>query len=71
MIAPLLDNIAEDYKDRLKVVKLNIDEHQMIAPKFNVRSIPNLLIIKDGEVAGQQIGAVSKAQLTKLIEETI
>ncbi len=71
MIAPLLDTIAEDYKDRLKIVKLNIDEHQKIAPKYNVRSIPTLLIIKDGEVAGQQIGAVSKAQLTKLIEETI
>ncbi|OUU78369.1 MAG: thioredoxin [Gammaproteobacteria bacterium TMED78] len=71
MIAPLLDSIAEEYADRLKVVKLNIDEHQQIAPKYNVRSIPTLLVFKDGEVAGQQVGAVSKAQLTKFIDGII
>ena len=70
-IAPLLETIANDYKDRLQVVKLNIDENPLTAPKYNVRSIPTLLLFKDGTVAAQQVGAVSKAQLTAFLDQHI
>jgi thioredoxin 1 len=68
MIAPLLDTIAADYKDRLRVVKLNIDENPKTPPKFNIRGIPTLLLFRDGAVAAQQVGAVSKAQLEAFLE---
>ncbi len=71
MIAPLLETIATDYEDRLRVVKLNIDENPLTAPKYNIRSIPTLLLFKDGTVAAQQVGAVSKAQLTAFLDQNI
>ena len=71
MIAPLLETIATDYEDRLRVVKLNIDENPQTAPKYNIRSIPTLLLFKDGTVAAQQVGAVSKAQLTAFLDQNI
>ena len=71
MIAPLLGTIAEEYEDRLKVIKLNIDENPLTAPKYSVRSIPTLLLFKEGVVAAQQVGAVSKAQLTSFLEQHI
>ena len=63
MIAPVLDEIAADYEGKLRVVKLNIDENPQTPPKFNIRSIPTLLLFDKGAVAAQQVGAVSKAQL--------
>jgi len=71
MIAPILDAIAEEYKDRLRVVKLNIDENPQTPPKYNIRGIPTLLLFRDGAVAAQQVGAVSKAQLQSFIESNI
>lgn len=68
MIAPLLDTIAEDYKDKLTVVKLNIDENPQTPPKYNVRGIPTLLLFRDGSVTAQQVGAVSKAQLESFLD---
>lgn len=68
MIAPLLDSIAEDYEDKLTVVKLNIDENPQTPPKYNVRGIPTLLLFRDGSVAAQQVGAVSKAQLESFLD---
>jgi thioredoxin 1 len=68
MIAPLLDSIADEYKDRLTVVKLNIDENPQTPPKYNVRGIPTLLLFRDGSVTAQQVGAVSKAQLETFLE---
>ena len=68
MIAPLLDTIATEYKDQLRVVKLNIDENPKTPPKFNIRGIPTLLLFRDGTVAAQQVGAVSKAQLESFLE---
>ncbi len=70
-IAPLLASIADDYKDRLKVIKLNIDENPMTAPKYHIRSIPTLLLFKDGAVAAQQVGAVSRAQLAAFLDQHI
>jgi thioredoxin 1 len=67
MIAPILDVIADEYKDRLRVVKLNIDENPKTPPKYNVRGIPTLLLFRDGTVAAQQVGAVSKTQLESFL----
>jgi thioredoxin 1 len=69
MIAPILDEIAAEYEGRLKVVKLNIDENPQTPPKFNIRSIPTLLLFNGGSVAAQQVGAVSKAQLEAFLEQ--
>jgi thioredoxin 1 len=68
MIAPILDAIADQYKDRLRVVKLNIDENPKTPPKYNIRGIPTLLLFRDGTVAAQQVGAVSKAQLESFLD---
>jgi thioredoxin 1 len=67
MIAPILDAIADEYQDRLRVVKLNIDENPRTPPKYNIRGIPTLLLFRNGTVAAQQVGAVSKAQLTSFL----
>ena len=69
MIAPILDDIAENYEGKLKVVKLNIDENPQTPPKFNIRSIPTLLLFNRGSVAAQQVGAVSKAQLESFLSQ--
>jgi thioredoxin 1 len=68
MIAPILDSLADEYKDRLRVVKLNIDENPQTPPKYNIRGIPTLLLFRDGAVAAQQVGAVSKSQLESFIK---
>ena len=69
MIATILDAVAEDYEDRLRVVKLNLDENPQTPAKYNIRSIPTLLLFKDGAVDAQQVGAVSKAQLESFLSE--
>jgi thioredoxin 1 len=69
MIAPILDDIAENYEGKLKVVKLNIDENPQTPPKFNIRSIPTLLLFNHGSVAAQQVGAVSRAQLESFLSQ--
>jgi len=69
MIAPILDTIATEYKDKLRVVKLNIDENPKTPPKFNIRGIPTLLLFRNGTVAAQQVGAVSKSQLESFLEK--
>lgn len=69
MIAPVLDEIASQYEGKLKVVKLNIDENPQTPPKFNIRSIPTLLLFSQGSVAAQQVGAVSKAQLESFLSQ--
>jgi thioredoxin 1 len=68
MIAPILDAIANDYRDKLTVVKLNIDENPKTPPKYNIRGIPTLLLFRNGTVAAQQVGAVSKAQLESFLD---
>jgi thioredoxin 1 len=71
MIAPLLDEAAEDYADRMTVVKLNIDENPNTPNKFGIRSIPTLMLFKDGNVQGQKVGAMSKKQLTEFLETNL
>ena len=71
MIAPILDQIADEFGDRLKIVKLNIDENPQTPPRYNIRSIPTLLLFNGGSVAAQQVGAVSKAQLEAFVSSNI
>ncbi|HUD96243.1 MAG TPA: thioredoxin TrxA [Woeseiaceae bacterium] len=71
MIAPLLDEAADQYADRLTVAKLNIDENPNTPPKFGIRSIPTLMLFKDGSVQAQKLGAMSKSQLTEFLESNL
>ena len=71
MIAPLLDEIAEQYADRLAVVKLNIDEIPNVPAKYQIRSIPTLMLFKDGEVLAQKLGAMPKQDLTNFLETNL
>ncbi len=68
MVGPIVEEIALEYQDKLKVGKLDVDNNQASAAQQNVMSIPTLLIFKDGEVVAQQIGALSKTQLIEFIE---
>jgi thioredoxin 1 len=71
MIAPILDDVADEYADRLAIKKLNIDENPSIAQKFGIRSIPTLMLFKDGAVHAQKLGAMSKSQLTEFLETNL
>lgn len=71
MIAPILEEVAGEYAGRVKVAKLNIDENQATAPQYGVRGIPTLILVKDGAVQAQQVGAVSKSQLTSFLDSNI
>jgi len=70
-VAPVLDELAGEYDSRVRIGKVNIDEDQALAADFGVRAIPTFLLFKNGEVAGQIVGMVSKrdlkAQFDKLI----
>jgi thioredoxin 1 len=68
MIAPILDQIADEYKDKLRVAKLDVDSNQSTAMRYNVRSIPTLMLFKGGAVQAQHIGMLSKLQLSKLLD---
>ena len=71
MIAPILEEVINDYGDRLKICKLNIDENNETPPKFGIRGIPTLMLFKEGDVAATKVGAMSKSQLTAFIDENI
>ena len=71
MIAPILDAIARDYEGRLTVVKINIDDNPLTPQHYGVRGIPTLMLFKDGEVEATKVGALSKLELTKFIDNNI
>jgi thioredoxin 1 len=71
MIAPILDEAANEYKGRLKIAKLNIDENPSIPPRFGIRGIPTLILFKDGEVHAQKVGALSRSQLSAFLEQNL
>jgi len=71
MISPVLDELAETYEGKLKVAKVNVDENRATAIKYHVRSIPMLLLFKDGQIQATQIGAVGKGQLTQMIDKAL
>jgi thioredoxin 1 len=71
MIAPILNEIADEYEGKLKITKLNIDDNPATPPKFGIRGIPTLMIFKDGDVAATKVGALSKSQLAAFIDQSI
>ncbi len=71
MLAPILDEVAAEYGDKLTVAKLDIDKNPSTPPKYSVRGIPTLMLFKDGNVAAQKVGAMSKSQLMAFIDENI
>ena len=71
MIAPILEEIADEYDGRITVAKLNIDENAGTPPKYGIRGIPTLMLFKGGEVEATKVGALSKSQLTAFIDSNI
>lgn len=71
MIAPLLDDAAGQYKGRVIIAKLNVDDNPDTAAKFGIRGIPTLMLFKDGKAAATKVGAMSKSQLTAFLDESL
>jgi|TARA_B110000495_G_scaffold195874_1_gene203992 thioredoxin 1 len=71
VIAPVVDEIATEYSQKVKVGKLNVDNENQIASQYGVRSIPALLIFKNGAVANQIVGAVPKNKITEILDSVI
>jgi thioredoxin 1 len=71
MIAPLLDEVADKYEEQLDVVKLNVDENPNTAQKYGIRSIPTLILFKDGAVQAQIMGAMPKSQLEEFLDTNL
>ena len=71
MIAPLLEEVAVSHADKLAVVKLNVDENPNTAQKFGIRSIPTLILFKDGAVEAQLMGAMPKSQLEEFLDTNL
>lgn len=71
MIAPALEEISNELTGKVKIVKVNVDENQGIASQFGIRSIPTLLIFKNGQLAGQRAGAAPKGELSKWIQAAL
>jgi thioredoxin 1 len=69
MVGPVVAQLAEDYEGQLKVAKLDVDENQQTAMKYNIRSIPSILFFKDGKHVDTVVGAVPKAYLERKIQE--
>jgi thioredoxin 1 len=70
-IAPVVDQLANEYDGKVKVAKVNIDENPQVPTKYDVRSIPTLLVFKDGKVVGQLVGAVPKPKIEELIKKAL
>ena len=71
MIGPLLVELSEEYADKVKIVQLNVDENNNTAIQYAVRSIPTLILFKDGQVQAQHIGAAAKGQLKQFIDSNL
>lgn len=69
MIAPLIDELADNYQGRLKVAKVNIDDNRNIAVQYNVRGIPTLMLFHGGKVQSMKVGALTKSQLQAFVED--
>ena len=69
MIAPILDEIAPEFAGKVKIVKINVDDNQLVAGQFGIRSIPTLLLFKNGQLVATQVGALPKNQLAAFINQ--
>ena len=71
MIAPTLDELAQEFAGKAKVGKLNVDENREIAGKYGIRGIPSLLLFKDGEIKDQMVGVHSKQEISSMISKNL
>jgi thioredoxin 1 len=71
MIAPILEEIATEYKDRLKVTKMDIDSNTATPQQYSIRGIPTLMVFKDGKVQATKVGALTKGQLKAFLDEVV
>jgi thioredoxin 1 len=71
MIAPMLDEIADEFKAKVRIAKINIDDNPKTPQRFNVRGIPTLILFKNGQVEGQKVGALRKADLAAFLESKL
>jgi thioredoxin 1 len=71
MIAPMLNEIADEFKTKVRIAKLNIDDNPKTPQRFNVRGIPTLILFKNGQVEGQKVGALRKADLAAFLESKL
>jgi thioredoxin 1 len=71
IIAPILDEIAEEYAGKVKIAKLNIDDNPATPPKYGIRGIPTLMLFKGGNVEATKVGAVSKSQLSAFLDSNL
>jgi thioredoxin 1 len=69
LVAPVVDELAKDYEGKLKVGKLNVDDHQQVAARFGIASIPTIMIFKDGEMKERILGAVPKPSLKQAVDK--
>jgi thioredoxin 1 len=68
MIAPILDEVARDYKGRVQIAKVNVDQNNETPAKYNVRGIPTLILFKGGDVVATKVGALNKSQLAAFLD---
>ena len=71
MIAPILEEIASEYSEKLKVCKIDIDSNEGTPPKYGIRGIPTLMLFRDGQVEATKVGALSKSQLSAFLDSNI
>jgi thioredoxin 1 len=71
MIAPILEEIASEYSEKLKVCKIDIDSNEGTPPKYGIRGIPTLMLFRDGQVEATKVGALSKSQLAAFLDSNI
>jgi len=71
MIAPIVEEIAEEYGDKLKVTKMDIDSNMMTPQQYSIRGIPTLMIFRDGKVQATKVGALTKGQLKAFVDEAV
>ena len=71
MIAPIVDQLAEEFDEKVKVAKLNVDENSELAARYQVMSIPTLLLFRNGKIVNQMVGARPKAELVKMLQSNI
>lgn len=71
MIAPVLEEVAVSHAGKIKIAKIDVDDNREVAAKYGIRGIPTLMIFKNGELAAQKVGALSKAQLTAFVDSQV
>jgi thioredoxin 1 len=68
-VGPIVEELAEEYKGKIKVAKLDVDNNKQVASKYGVRGIPTLMLFKDGQIVDQIVGAVSKSRIKELLDK--